>query len=110
MLVWPGMTPSWRSQRTEIEMPSELDDIRTKLKAARTNAEKARQAAQRANESRDADPFLKDRERMAQLQIAEMWDKHVVKLEFEERCALPAGGSNEGGWKPAGAIFYGADG
>jgi hypothetical protein len=53
---------------------------------------------------------LKDRERMAQLQIAEMWDKQVVKLQFDERCALPAGGSaGPNDWRALSGYFHGSD-
>jgi hypothetical protein len=51
-----------------------------------------------------------DRDRQAHLLIKATVDQEIARLEFERRCALPTGGSNDAGWNPAGAIFYGADG
>jgi hypothetical protein len=53
---------------------------------------------------------MKDRQRDAQLQIAKMWDEQVVKLAFEERCALPAGGSaGPNDWRAPSGYFHGSD-
>jgi hypothetical protein len=104
------MTPSWRSQRTEIDMQSELEQIDAKLKSYRATSEKEGRAAQWCRDNRDSDPFQMDGKRQAHLRVKEAADQEIARLEFERRCALPAGGSNDSGWKPAGAIFYGADG
>jgi hypothetical protein len=94
----------------EITM-SELERIEAKLEKARANAATAGRAAQEARDTREYDPFVKDRERQAQLQIQEMWNKEVAKLEFERRCALPAGGSaGPSDWHAPSGYFHGADG
>ena len=91
-------------------MPTELEQIDAKLKSYRATSEKEGRAAQWCRDNRDSDPFKMDRERQAHLMVKAAADREITRLEFERRCALPAGGSNDGGWKPAGAIFYGADG
>jgi hypothetical protein len=91
-------------------MPSELELIDAKLKSYRATSEKEARAAQWCKDNRDSDPFQMDGKRQAHLRVKEAADQEIVRLEFERRCALPAGGSNDSGWKPAGAIFYGTDG
>jgi hypothetical protein len=90
-------------------MPSELEQIDAKLKSYRATSEKEGRAAEGCKDNRDSDPFKMDRERQAHLMVKAAADREITRLEFERRCALPAGGSDSG-WKPAGAIFYSADG
>jgi hypothetical protein len=110
MLVWPGMTPSWRSKREEMNMDfrtKRLEDIRAELKPARDNAAKARRAAREARETREHDPYKKDLEWGMHLQNAAMWDQRVADLEHAERCAGGSVGAGE--WRPAGPGFVGSD-
>jgi hypothetical protein len=85
MLIWPGTTPSRHPQHSEA---------------------KAR-AAERCKDNRWRDEFKMERERHEHLAAKALVDREIGQLEFARRCALPAGGSNVSGWKPAGAIFYG---
>ena len=87
-----------------------LDFIDAKLKSYRATSEKEARAAHWCRENRDSDPFQMDGKRQAHLRVKEAADREIARLEFERRCALPAGASDEGGWRPAGAVFYGADG
>ncbi len=91
-------------------MPSELEQIDAKLKSFRGTSEKEARAAQWCKDNRESDPFKMDRERLAHLQVKDAADREIARLEFERRCALPAGGSvREGEWRPSPGAFYGSD-
>ena len=111
MLVWPGMAPSWRSQKTEtMDMPSELEQIDAKLKSLRGTSEKEGRAVQWCKENRDHDPFQMDGKRHQHLATKELVDREIAGLEQARRCELPVGGSvGEGEWRPAMPGFVGSD-
>jgi hypothetical protein len=109
MLIWPGTTPLGRPQGTETMVPTELEQIDEKLKSYRAISEKEGRGAQWCRENWDSDPFKMNREREAHLLIKATADQEIVRLEFERRCAMPPGWSDDGGWKPATPGFYGSD-
>jgi hypothetical protein len=91
-------------------MQSELEQIDAKLKSYRATSEKEGRAAQWCRDNRDSDPFQMDGKRQAHLRVKQAADQEIARLEFERRCALPAGGSvGTGEWRPAGHGFYGSD-
>jgi hypothetical protein len=85
---------------------SEIDEIDTKLKKLRAASAEAWQAAEQCRVNRDSDPWRMDQERRRHLQVKYAADQQVVQLEFDRRCALPAGGSDTG-WRPATPGFHG---
>jgi hypothetical protein len=54
---------------------------------------------------------VQDRERQAHLMVKAAADREIERLEFERRCALPAGGSvGTGEWRPSSwGYFYGSE-
>jgi hypothetical protein len=91
-------------------MPSELEQIDAKLKSYRATSEKEGREAQWCKDNLDSDPFAMDRKRQGHLMVKAAADQEIARLEFERRCALPAGGSiGHGEWRPATPGFVGSD-
>jgi hypothetical protein len=94
--------------------PARVNECRSKNSidgpTPRENEARELRAAEECKLNRHVDPFIKDNERIAHLQKAAVWRQEITRLEFEERCELPAGGSaGPNNWKAPSGYFHGAD-